>query len=81
MAAEFVDNARWTNVFLPTISHALYISWEPFFDWTSESHTFLRTVQVVFNLAFPNVDLTLGSDDRLIITVWIYQPAMTHDNH
>ncbi|KAF8233373.1 hypothetical protein L208DRAFT_894886 [Tricholoma matsutake] len=40
-AAEFIDNARWTNVFLPTISHALYISQEPVLDWTSESRTFL----------------------------------------
>lgn len=68
-AAEFLHNLHWANVFIPTITHALYISQEPFLDFTSESPIFLATVQKTFNLSFPNVDLVLTADDPLIVTV------------
>jgi hypothetical protein len=56
-------------VFIPTITHALYISREPFVDWTTDSKTFLATVQKAFNLSFPNVKYTLSASDAVTKTV------------
>jgi hypothetical protein len=64
-SAEFLDDERWKDVFLPTITHALYISREPFCDWTMDSKTFLRTVQECFSFSFPNVEYTLSAKDAV----------------
>ena len=77
-AAEFLRDARWANIFLPTITHTLYVSWEPFVHFTSESSIFLATVQNAFNLSFSNVDFTLKSDDLLVTTV---RPVLSHIHH
>jgi hypothetical protein len=76
-AAEFLCDPRWANVFIPTITHALYISREPFLNFASESLVFLATVQKTFNLSFPNVDLVLTADDPLVVTVWILHHIMS----
>ena len=70
-AAEFLRDRRWANVFIPTITHALYISRDPFLDFTSESPVFLATVQEVFDLSFPNVNFVLVANDPLVVTVQI----------
>ncbi|KAH9980445.1 hypothetical protein BJV74DRAFT_887849 [Russula compacta] len=67
-AAKFLHDPHWANVFIPTITHALYISQEPCLNFASESPMFLTTVQKIFNLSFPNVDLVLASDDPLVVT-------------
>jgi len=65
-ATEFLNDAQWTNAFFPMMYHALYISQEPFLDWTLESPTFLTAIQKVFDLSFSNVDSTLVSNDPLV---------------
>ena len=66
---QMVDNLlydyRWKRIFLPTLTHALYISREPFVDWKIDSPAFLATVQNVFDLSFPNIDVTLSARDKL----------------
>lgn len=66
---QFLDDSRWARIFLPTITHALYISRNPFVDWTSDSETYLATVQRVFNLTFPNVMVMLSLGDDVVDTV------------
>ncbi|KAF8225294.1 hypothetical protein L208DRAFT_1306705 [Tricholoma matsutake] len=68
--AESIHDPRWANVFIPTITHALYILQEPFLNFTSKSPIFLATVQKTFNLSFPNVDLVLTADDPLVVTAY-----------
>jgi hypothetical protein len=70
-ATNFLKDSRWARVFMPTITHALYISRKPFVDFTLESPEFLVTVQKAFDLSFPNVDFELAPDDLIIKTVWI----------
>ena len=69
MAANILKDSRWANTFIPTITHALYVSREPFVDFTSESTDFLSTVQNVFNLSFPNIEYELTLDDLIVKTV------------
>ena len=38
-------------------------------DWTIDSPAFLATVQNVFNLSFPNIDVALSVKDKLTDTV------------
>ncbi|KAH8977283.1 hypothetical protein EDB86DRAFT_3092671 [Lactarius hatsudake] len=52
--------------FLPTLSHALYITDHPFTDWTWESNTLLQTIQNVFNISFPNISYTLSGQDKVV---------------
>lgn len=68
-AAEFLQDTRWANVFTPTITHALYVSHEPFVDFASDSPVFLAKVQEVFDLSFPNVDFKLEFGDPLVVVV------------
>jgi hypothetical protein len=65
IADNLLDDYHWKCVFLPTLTHALYISHEPFMDWTIDSPAFLATVQNVFNLSFPNIDVALSVNDKL----------------
>ena len=51
------------------LTHAFYNSREPFKDWTIDSPAFLATVQNVFNLSFPNIDVALSAKDKLTDTV------------
>ena len=67
--AEFLRDVRWVKVFIPTITHALYVSLEPFVDWTSESPALLKMVQHAFNLSFDNITFTLSADDPIVQTV------------
>ncbi|KAH9168954.1 hypothetical protein EDB89DRAFT_1825933, partial [Lactarius sanguifluus] len=55
----------WTCIFLPTLSHALYISDHPFTDWTWESSALVETVQVAFELSFTNISYMLSAYDRM----------------
>ena len=66
---KFLKDRRWARVFLPTLTHALYISREPFKHFTVDSPKFLATVQHVFNRAFPDVSLNLSTNDKLTTTV------------
>ena len=69
IANNFLDDYCWKRVFLPTLTHALYISHKPFEDWTIDSPAFLATVQNVFNLSFPNIDIALSVKDKFTDTV------------
>ena len=66
---NLLNDYRWKRIFLPTLTHALYISREPFKDWTIDSPAFLATVQNAFNLSFPNIDVVLSVKDKLTDTV------------
>ena len=66
---NLLDDYRWKCSFLPTLTHALYISHEPFVDWMIDSPAFLATMQNVFNLLFPYIDVALTVKDKLTVTV------------
>ena len=76
-AAEFLCDPRWAITFIPTITHALYISQEPFLNFASESPKFLATVQEIFNLSFLNVDMVLAAGDPLVVTVLFLHHIMS----
>jgi hypothetical protein len=68
---NFLKDSHWAHVFMPTITHALYISRKPFVDFTSKSPEFLITMQNALNLSFPNVNFELAPNDPIIEMVWI----------
>ena len=68
---NFLKDSRWAHVFMPTITHTLYISHKLFIDFTLESPEFLMTMQNAFNLSFPNVDFGLAPNDLITKMVWI----------
>ena len=69
IADNLLDDHRWKRIFIPTLTHALYISREPFVDWSINSPAFLATMQKVFNLSFPNIDVNLSVNDKITNTV------------
>lgn len=64
--AQFLLDSRWKDIFNPSLSHALYISQDPFSDFTLESPKFLLVVQKVFNASFPDVTFLLTSADPVV---------------
>ncbi|KAH9025701.1 hypothetical protein EDB83DRAFT_2656378 [Lactarius deliciosus] len=66
IAQQCLDDPRWKRVFLPTLSHAFYITDHPFTNWIWESNTLLQTVQIVFNLSFPKISYTLSVQDKVV---------------
>ena len=68
---QCLDDPKWTRVFLPTLSHALYVSDQPFTDWTLGSDSLLKTVQDVFDLTFTNISHTLRAQDGVVKAVWV----------
>ena len=76
--ARFVKDSRWAKVFIPTITHELYTTREPFLDWTPESEIFIATVQRVFNLSFPNVTYTISAGDCIVLIVCTFSCFITY---
>jgi hypothetical protein len=66
---QFLKDRRWARVFIPTLTHAFYISREAFTDFTLDSPKFIETVQNVFNISFPNADFSLTSNDEVVKAV------------
>ncbi|KAH9015023.1 hypothetical protein EDB84DRAFT_1635082 [Lactarius hengduanensis] len=66
VAHQCLNDPRWTRLFLPTLSHTLYISDHPFTDWTWDAGTLIKTVQVVFELAFTNISYELSLQDSIV---------------
>ncbi|KAH9014755.1 hypothetical protein EDB85DRAFT_1876224 [Lactarius pseudohatsudake] len=61
-----LNDPRWTRAFLPTLSHALYISDHPFTDWTWDTGTLVKTIQMVFELTFTNISYVLSLRDSIV---------------
>ncbi|KAN0130004.1 hypothetical protein V8E53_012158 [Lactarius tabidus] len=66
LSQQCLDDAHWTRVFLPTLTHALYVSDHPLTDWTWGSSQLIDTIQTVFNLLFTNISYVLNPKDRII---------------
>ena len=69
LVQECLQDVRWTRVFLQTLSHALYVSEQPFLDWSWGSCAFRKTVQDVFDLSFPNISYTVSEQDEIMKAV------------
>jgi hypothetical protein len=69
IAQQFLSDPLWTRVFFPTLSHALYVSDQPFTDWIWGSSTLVQTVQDVFDLTFTNISYTLSAQDSVVRVV------------
>ncbi|KAH9083726.1 hypothetical protein EDB83DRAFT_2309653 [Lactarius deliciosus] len=48
------------------LSHALYISDHPFTDWTWDTGTLVKTIQMVFKLTFTNISYALSLQDSIV---------------
>ncbi|KAH9178032.1 hypothetical protein EDB89DRAFT_2064412 [Lactarius sanguifluus] len=67
-----LNDPRWTRIFLPTLSHTLYISDHPFTDWTWDTGTLVKTIQMVFELTFTNISYVLSLRDSIVKAVKEY---------
>ncbi|KAN0134486.1 hypothetical protein V8E53_007632 [Lactarius tabidus] len=66
ISRQCLNDVRWTHVFLPTLTHTLYISDHPFTDWTLGSSKLVETVQTVFDLSFSNISYALSLEDGIV---------------
>ncbi|KAF8163816.1 hypothetical protein B0H34DRAFT_795465 [Crassisporium funariophilum] len=67
---DFLKDPRWTDAFLPSLAHALYISSKPFKHFKSKAPEFLQVVQEIFDLSYPEIELSLRSKDELVKTAY-----------
>lgn len=63
---SLLRDSRWTEVFLPLLVHALYMSCKPFKDFKAKAPKFLKIVQKTFDLSYPEIDLTLKTNDEFV---------------
>ena len=56
---------KWTTIFLPTLSHALFISKQPFQEFKPSSPIFVATVQQILRLIYSH-DTYVTKDDVLV---------------
>jgi hypothetical protein len=66
---QLMEGAKWRNEFLPTLYHALYVSESPFKHFRKESDEFLKTVQDVFDIVYPDISYNLSVRDALVTLV------------
>jgi len=64
-----IEDIRWTDTFLPSLTHKLFMVHQAFHDFQVDSNAFLQIVQEVFEIAYPNIEYTLKRTDSLVITV------------
>ena len=64
--ARWIEEAAWKKIFLPSLYHALFISEKPFLNFQLDSPKFLKIVQDVFDLAYPNDTVALGATDGIV---------------
>jgi hypothetical protein len=57
---------KWTNVFLPTLTHALCISKQPLRDFRPSSPIFVATIRRIFGLVYPNNTYDIDKDNVLV---------------
>ena len=57
---------KWTEIFLPTLAHALYISKRPFQEFKPSSPIFVATVQQIFGLVYSRVTCNVKEGDVLV---------------
>jgi len=68
---NLLGDPHWTDVFLPSPVHALYMSCKPFKQFKAKAPKFLKIVQKVFDLSYLEIDLTLKANDELVKKVCI----------
>ncbi len=56
---------KWTTIFLPTLSHALFISKRPFQEFKPSSSIFVSTVQQILRLVYSH-DIYVTKNDVLV---------------
>jgi hypothetical protein len=56
---------KWKTIFLPTLSHALFISKQPFQEFKPSSPIFVATVQQILRLVYSRVTY-VTKDDVLV---------------
>jgi hypothetical protein len=75
--AKWIEEPAWKKIFLPSLYHALFISEKPFLDFQLESPSFLKIVQDVFDLAYPNDTVALQAIDGIVKLVHPSQFSFT----
>lgn len=79
---EWMSTIKWKVTFLSTLTHALYISERPFEDFRVCSPEFLVTMQVVFNLVFPEIVYKLSPSDAMVkIVMFLFLLLPSCANH
>ncbi|KAF8870788.1 hypothetical protein CPB84DRAFT_1855330 [Gymnopilus junonius] len=66
VTSAFLEDGRWKTAFLPSITHALYMSSEPFKHFSLNSTVFLHTVQKAFDSAFSDAEYQVQTKDAIV---------------
>lgn len=53
-------------MFLPTLTHALFTSKDPFEEFWPSSPAFLVTIQEIFRLVYPHIEYDITENDPIV---------------
>ena len=65
-------SANWAKKFIPSITHALFVSLGPFKDYKMSSPVFIVTLQEVFSVVYPDINHKITPSDVIAVTVCAY---------
>ena len=69
---------QWSEVFLPSLSHTLYVARNPFDDFKKDSPRFIQTVQQAFALSHPEIIYKFRLKDKFIEKASTLLPALSN---
>ena len=67
----------WKSTFIPTLTHAIFISKEPFVDFKITSLEFLKICQDVLDGVYPHVKHQLSPGDDIFVVISLSSDSFT----
>ena len=66
---QFICQPTWSKVFLPTLTHLMFVSEYSFKSFKSKTSSFIANVQEAFNATYPHVSYRVTSGDDIAMVV------------
>lgn len=78
--SKWFSGPQWSEIFLPSLSQALYVARNPFDDFKKDSPQFIKTVQDIFALSHPEIIYKFRAKDKFIAKVRLIMMLLVLSN-
>jgi hypothetical protein len=75
--SKWFSGHQWSEIFIPSLSQALYVARNPFDDFKKDSPKFIKTVQDIFALSHSEIIYKFRAKDKFIEKVRIVQVVLS----
>ena len=66
---QFICQPTWSKVFLPTLTHLMFVLEYPFKSFKSKTSSFIANLQEAFDVTYPHISyrVTSGNDNAMAV--------------